>query len=156
MDVVSDGLQYTSFNEKINIATWNVRSMYEGKLNLVMNEMERMNLSILGISEMKWKGRGYFQSEGYRVFFSGHDTTGKNGVAFICNKKTCKSVFGYNPISDRIISIRLQGKPVNITLVQIYAPTLDAEDDEIDEFYNVLQKVTDSISNSDVKIIMGD
>ena len=69
VDVVSDRLQYTSFNKKINIATWNVRSMYEGKLNLVKNEMERMNLSILGISEMKWKGRGYFQSEGYRVFF---------------------------------------------------------------------------------------
>ena len=157
VDVVSDRLQYTSFNKKkINIATWNVRSMYEGKLNLVKNEMEKMNLSILGISEMKWKGRGYFQSEGYRVFFSGHDTTRKNSVAFICNKKICKSVLGYNPISDRIISIRQQGKPVNITLVQIYAPILDAEDDEIDEFYNMLQKVTDSISNSDVKIIMGD
>ena len=156
MDGVSDGLQYTSFNKKkLNIATWNVRSMYEGKLNWIKNEMERMNLSILGISEMKWKGRGYFQSEGYRVFFSGHDTTRKNGVAFLCNKKICKSVLGYNPISDRIISIGLQGKPVNITIVQIYTPKLDAEDDEIDEFYNMLQKVTDSISNSDVKIIMG-
>ena len=156
VDVVSDGLQYTSFNKKINIATCNVRSMYEGKLNLVKNEMERMILSIPGISEIKWKRRGYFQSEGYRVFFSGHDRARKNGVAFICNKKICKSVLGYNPISDRIISIRPQGKPVTITLVQIYAPTLDTEDDEIDEFYNMLQKVTDSISNSDVKIIMGD
>ena len=154
VDVFSDGLQYTSFNKKkLNIATWNVRSMYEGKLNLVKNELERMSVSILDISEMKWKGRRYFKSEGYRVFFS---TTRKNGVAFICKKKICISVLGCNPISDRIISTRLQGKQVNITLVQIYAPILDAEDNEIDEFYNMLQKVTDSITNSDVKIIMGD
>ena len=71
-------------------------------------------------------------------------------------QENCKSVLGYNSVSGRIITITLHGKPVNITLVQIYAPTLDAEDDEIDEFYNILQQVTDSISNSDVKIIMGD
>ena len=114
------------------------------------------DIFILVISEMKWKGRENFLSEGYRVFFSGQGTIRKNSVAFICNKKIYKSVLGYIPISDRIISLRLQGNPVNITLVKIYAPTLDAEDDEIDEFYNMLKKVTDSISNSDVKIIMGD
>ena len=96
---------------------------------------------------MRWTGKGHFTtSDGHTVYFSGNEKGGKKGVAFIANQHTAKRVLGYNPINDRLISLRLQAKPINITIIQVYAPTSSATDDVMDEFYNQLQDTLDTAS----------
>ena len=78
------------------------------------------------------------------------------GVGFMIDKTTSKSVLGYNPVSERIITLRLKGHPMNITFIQVYAPTLDASDKEIEEFYEAIQGVFDSVPKRDIIILLGD
>jgi exonuclease III len=109
------------------IATWNVRSMYEGKLDIVQKEMNRIGIDILGISKMKWIGSGHFRSTNYTVLYSGHSTHKKNGVGMIITNQMWQSLRGYKAVNDRTMCIRLEASPVNITCVQVYAPTISAE-----------------------------
>jgi exonuclease III len=155
-DVTGNEKRSTSFVEKQKIGTWNVRSMYEGKLEVVTREMRRKGTQLLGISEMRWAGKGHFQFEDHKVFYSGHERSKANGVAFICNKNVAAAVLGYNPISDRVITIRISGKPVNITFIQAYAPTAAAEEDERESFYSTLQQAIEDTPKGDILIIMGD
>ena len=106
---------------------------------------------LLGTSEMKWKGAGQISSDEQTVYFSGHEKNKVNGVGFICDKRLAKCVLGFNPISDRVISIRLQCKPANVTLIQLYAPTSDAEDEVIDNFYECIQQAIKDSSSRDVQ-----
>ena len=99
---------------------------------------------------------GFFLSDNVKVFYSGHESHRKNGVAFLCTKEVADSVLGYNPVSDRIISLRLKGKAANTTLVQVYAPTADASNEEIDDFYGKLQTTVESVLTNDMLIVMGD
>ena len=138
------------------IGTWNVRTMNQGKLDVVKAEMSRLNISILGISEIKWTGMGHFTSDEHQIFYCGHETQRRNGVAIIVNKKWSKSVLGYNPKNDRMISIRFQGKPINITIIQVYAPTTNAKENEIEQFYADLQQLLDTAPRKDTIVIMGD
>ena len=78
----------------------------------------------------------------------------RSGVGFIINMS--KAVMGYNPVNDRIITIRMKAHPMNITVVQVYAPTTDATEEEMDNFYGVLQDTLDSISGRDITMIIGD
>ena len=146
----------SSFAETHTIGTWNVRSMSQGKLEIVKEEMRRTRIEILGVSEIWWKGKGHFQSDDFMVYYSGHDDSKRNGVAIILKKNIAQTILGYNPVNDRIISVRLQGKPLNITLIQVYAPTTGAEEVDIEEFYSKLQKVIDDTPKKDVLIIAGD
>ena len=127
--------------------------MNQGKLDVVKAEMSRSNISILGISEIKWTGMGHFTSDEHQIFYCGHETQRRNGVAIIVDKVWSKSVLGYNPKNDRTISIRFQGKPINITVIQVYALTTDAE---IEQFYADLQQLLDAAPKKDVIVIMGD
>ncbi|CAG5117437.1 unnamed protein product [Candidula unifasciata] len=141
----------------MRIGTWNVRSLYEGKLKVVCDEIERLNIQILGICEHRWSGKGHFINE-YGSFFvySGRDVRGQSGVAFCLDKTTAKAIMGYNPVSDRILTIRLKGRPKNITFMQVYAPTSTAEEGEIEDFYAILQDTLNKIDQNDIIIIMGD
>ena len=136
--------------------SWNVRTMNTGTLDIVKREMERTRVEILGINELKWTEMGHFQSDEYKVFFCGRDHVRGNGVAIICDKDTSICVMGYKPISDRIISIRLDGHPVRTTIIQIYAPTSAASEDDIEDFYGRLQDLIDTVPRGDVLIIMVD
>ncbi|XP_042856752.1 craniofacial development protein 2-like [Penaeus japonicus] len=118
--------------------------------------MEANNCDILGISELKWTDKGYFRSEDFTVYYSGHKSNRTRGVAIICNKMVANAVLGFNPLNDRIMTLRIQCKPINVTIVQVYAPTTAAEETEIEEFYEQLQEVTESIPSQDIVIIMGD
>ena len=138
------------------VGTWNVRTMNQGKLDVVKAEMSRLNISILGISEIKWTGMGHFTSDEHQIFYSGHETQRRNGVAIIVDKVWSKSVLGYNPKNDRTISIRFQGKPINITVIQVYAPTTDAKENEMEQFYADLQQLLDAAPKKDAIVIMGD
>jgi exonuclease III len=145
-----------SFLKTYKIGTWTVRSMNQGKLEIVKSEMDRIKIDILGISELKWTGSGHFTSNNYEVYYSGNQNTRKNGVAMVLNKKFVNSVIGYYPKNDRMISIRLQGKPTNLTIIQIYAPTTEAEESTIEDFYMDLQQILDEVPKKDAILIIGD
>ena len=85
---------------------------------------------------------------------NGNEKGGQKGVAVIANQHTAKRVLGYNPINDSLISLRLQAKPINITIIQVYAPTSSATDDVMDEFYNQLQDTLDTASKRDAVFVI--
>ncbi|KAF7251688.1 Craniofacial development protein 2 [Varanus komodoensis] len=118
--------------------------------------MTRLNIDILGISALKWTGMGEFNSDDHQVYYCGQESLRRNGAAFIVNKRVGKAVLGYNLQNDRMISVRIQGKPFNTTIVQVYAPTTGAEEAEVDRFCEGLQHLLELTPKNDVLIIMGD
>ena len=100
-----------SLREKMRIGTWNVRTMNQGKFDIMKREMERTGVELMGISEMRWTGMGHFMSDDYEVYYCGQETLRRNGVAFICTDEIRRCVMGFNTVSDRIATIRLQCKP---------------------------------------------
>ena len=113
--------------------------MNEGKLEVVKQEMARVNIDIVGISELKWTGMGEFNSDDHYIYFCGQESLRRNGVAIMVNKRVRNAVLGCNVKNDRMISIHCQGKPFNITVTQVYAPTSNAEEAEVEQFYGDLQ-----------------
>ena len=93
-----------------------------GKLEVVKQEMARVNINILGISELKWTGLGEFNSDDHHIYY-GQESLRRNGVAIIVNKRVWNAVFGCNLENDRMISVHFQGKPYNIMVTQVYALT---------------------------------
>ena len=98
-----------------------------------------MNVDILGISKLKWTGMGEFNSDDHYIYYCGQESLRRNGVAIIDNKRVQNVVLGCNLKNDRMSSVRFQGKPFNITVIQIYAPINNAEEAEIEWFYEDLQ-----------------
>ena len=98
--------------------SWNVRSMNQGKLEVGKQEMTRVNIDILGISEIKWTGMGEFNSDVRYIYYCGQESIRRNGVAIIVNKRVRNAVLGCNFKNDRMMSVRFQGKPFNITVIQ--------------------------------------
>ena len=113
--------------------------MNQGKLEVIKQEMERVNVNFLGISELKWTGMGEFNSDEQYIYYCGQESLRRNGVAIMGNKRVWNAVFGCNLKNDRMISVRLQGKPFKITVIQVYAPTSNAEEAEVERFYDVLR-----------------
>ena len=101
--------------------------------------MARVNVNILGISELKWTGMGEFNSDDHYIYYCGQESLRRNGVAIMVNKRVWNAVLGCNLKNDRMISVRFQGKPVNITVIQVYAPTSNAEEAKVEWFYEDLQ-----------------
>ena len=122
VDVTGDRSKLQCCKEQYCIGTWNVTSMNQGKLEVVKQEMARVNISILGISEIRWTGMGEFNSDDHYIYYCGQKSLRKNGVAITVNKRVQNVVLGVNLKNDRMISVRFQGKPFNITVIQVYAP----------------------------------
>ena len=95
--------------------------MNQGKLEVVKQEMARVIIDILGISELKWTGMGEFNSDNHYIYYRGQESLRRNGVAIMVNKRVQNAVLGCNLKNDRMISVHFQGKPFNITVIQIYA-----------------------------------
>ena len=95
--------------------------MNQGKLEVVRQEMARVNVDILGISELKWSGMGEFNSDDHHIYYCGQESLRRNGVAIMVNKRAGNAVPGCNLKNNRMISVRFQGKPFNITVIQVYA-----------------------------------
>ena len=106
--------------------------MNQGKLEVVKQEMARLNVDILGISELKWTGMGEFNSDDHYIYYRGQESLRRNGIASMVNKRVRNAVLGCNLKNDRIISVHFQGKSFNITVIQVYAPTMDAEETEVE------------------------
>lgn len=152
------GKRLSIHKNEIRVATWNVRSLFQaGKLNNVTQEMKRLNINILGLSEVRWPGSGSCAAEGGTFYYSGNDDRDHyNGVGIILDKLTSMSVINFVPYSDRIMMIQLQTKIGRMNLIQVYAPTADKNDDEIEIFYEQLQYILKLTKKRDVTIVMGD
>lgn len=139
------------------IGTWNVRGLLQpGKRDILEKEITRCKLSICGLSETHRKGNGHFQTETHAVYFSGNDEHSRNGVAFVLSKSLSTCVMGYEPVSDRVLSIKLKAKPVNLNIIQVYAPTSAATDADLESFYTELETVMTKIPKRELLVIMGD
>ena len=114
------------------MGTWNVMSMNQGKFKVVKQEMARVNINILGISELRWTGMGEFNSDDHYIYYCRQESLRRNGEAIIVNNRDQNAVLGCNLRNDRMISVRFQGKPFNITVIQVYAPTSNAEEAEVE------------------------
>ena len=106
--------------------------MNQGKLEVIKQQMARVNISILGISELKWTGMGEFNSDDHCIYYRGQECLRTNGVALIVNKRVRNAALVCNLKNDRMISVHFQGKPFNITVIQVYAPNSDAEEAEVE------------------------
>ena len=123
MGATGDGSKVQLCKEQYCIGTWNFRSVNQGKLEVVKQEMARVNIDILGISKLKWTGMGEFNSDDHYICYCGQESLRRNGVAIIVNKRVQNAVLGCNLKNDRMISVCFQGKQYNITVIQVYAPT---------------------------------
>ena len=138
VDVSGDESKIQCYKEQYCIGTWNVRSMNQGKLEAVKQEEAKMNISILGISELKWTWMGEFNSDDHYIYYCGHESLRGNGVALIVNKRVPNAVLWCNLKNFRMISFHFQGKWFNIRVIQVYAPTTNAKEATVQWFYEDL------------------
>ena len=139
VDVTGDRRKVQCCKEQYCKGTWNVRSMNQGKLEVVKQEMARVNINILEISELKWAGMGEFNSDDPHTYYCGQEFHRRNGLAFIVNKSIENAVLGCNLKNSRKISLHFHGKPFNITVTQVYVSTTNAKETEVEQFYEDLQ-----------------
>ena len=112
--------------------------MNHSKLEVVKQEMARVNTDILGINELKWTGMGEFNSDDHYIYYCGQDSLRRNGLDIMVYNRVRNTVLGCNLKNNRMISVHLQGKRFNIMVIQVYAPTRNAEETEVERFYEDL------------------
>ena len=138
MDVMGDGSKVQCYKGRYCIRTWNDRSTNQGKLEVVKQEMARVNIDFLGISELRWTGMCEFNSDDHYIYYYGQESLRRNGVAIIVNERVQNVVLRCSLKHDRMISVSFQGKSFNITVIQVYVPTRNAEEAEVEQFYEDL------------------
>ena len=154
--MTGDGSKVRCCKEQYCVGTWKVRSMNQGKLEVVKQKMAGVNINILGISELRWTEVGEFNSDDHYIYYCGQESLRRNGVAFMVNKRVQNALLGCNLKNDRTISVHFQGKPFNITVIQVYAPTSNAEEAEVEWFYEDLQDLLELTPQKDNLFIIGD
>ena len=144
--------------KKVRVGCWNVRTLYStGRTAQVMKEMRRYKIGILGISECRWSGFGRLKTQPEEKSHSGRDDkVHQSGVALALDKESAKCLECWAPISDRIISARFYSRYIKTSIIQVYAPTNEAEVEAKDDCYDQLQKVIDSVPKHDILVLMGD
>ena len=130
--------------------------MNQGKLEVVKQEMASVNVDILEISELKWTGMGEFNSDDHYIYSCGQEFLRRNGVAIIVNKRVQNAILGFSLKNDRMVSVRFQGKPFNITIIQVYALSNNAEEAEVEQFYEDLQDLLELTPKKDALFIIRD
>ena len=138
MDVTGDGSKVQCCKEQYCLGTWNVRSMNQGKLEVAKQEMAKVTINILGLGELKWTGMGEFNSDDHCIYYCRQESLRRNAVAIIVNKWVQNAALGCSLKNSRIISVRFQSKPFSITVIQVDAPTTNAEEAEVEQFYEDL------------------
>ena len=118
--------------------------------------MARVNVGVLGISELKWTGMGEFNTDDCYIYYSQQESLRRNGIAIMANKRVRNAVLGCNLKNNRMICVHFQGKPFNITVIQVYAPTNNAEEAEVEQFYEDLQDLPELTLKRDILFIIGD
>ena len=139
VDVTGDRSKVWCCKEQYCLGSWIIRSMNEGKLEVVKQEMTRVNINILGINKLRWTGMGEFNPGDHYIYYCGQEFLRRNGVAIIVNQRVQNAVLGCNLKNDRMISVCFQGKPLNTMVIQVYVPTSNTEEAEVEQFYEDLQ-----------------
>ena len=143
--------------EVIKIGTWNIRTLLEvGKLNELAMETEKSGTSIMAIQEVRWGGQGQINKQKFSFLYSGEDKQGKNGVGFLVTRKLANKIIDFKPINGRSAYLRIEAKPFNLSLINIYAPTDVAEGYEKDRTYEMLENVLEQCPKQDTVIMLGD
>ena len=144
--------------ESCRIGCMNVNTMYRtGRTVLMVEEMQRYNIEVLGISESRWLGSGVTSVQGIRIIhFGKKEGSHERGVAIALGRRTQKMLETYQCVSERIVTCRLKGKYGNIKVIQVYAPTEDKSEEEKDDFYEQLEEVVSHSRRHDLLLVMGD
>ena len=129
--------------------------MNQGKLEMVKQEMARVNIDILGISELKWTRMGEFNSHDHYIHYCEQESLRRKGGAITVNKRVQNVVLGFNLKNDRLISVRYQDKPFNIMVIQVNTLTSKAKEAEVEQLYEDLQDLLELIPRKDVLFIIG-
>ena len=153
--MTGDGSKVQCCKEQYCIGTWNVRSMNQGKLEVVKQEMARVNTDILGISELKWTGMGEFNSHDHYIYYCGQESLRRNEVALIVNKRVRNAVLGCNLKNDRMICL-LPRQTIQYHSNPVYTPTTNAEEAQDERFYDDLQDLVELTPKKDVLFMIGD
>ncbi|XP_055388330.1 uncharacterized protein LOC129616782 [Condylostylus longicornis] len=142
----------------LKLATWNVRTMMQpGKLDEIADEVLKYHIDVAALQEIRWKGCGEIRKRKYALYYSGNEqNSGMYGTGFIVNKSIQKGIIGFNPVNERICTLRIKGKFNNICLISAYAPTEEASETIKEVFYDELSLVCERVSKYDTIIIMGD
>jgi exonuclease III len=128
----------------------------DGKLEKLKTEMQKNEVSVLGVSEVRWKGQGEIRSSDYTVYYSGGDRA-ERGVEIVVHKSVVRSVVKKIVCIDRIIAIKLKAEPVSILIIQVYMPTSDYEEDEVAKLYDTIEEILEEDGKGDTNsIILGD
>ena len=130
--------------------------MNKGRLEVVKQERASVNIDSLGISKLKWTGMGEFNSDDHYIYYCAQESLRRNGVALIVNKRVKNEILGCSLKNDRMISVHFQGKPFNIIVIQVCAPTSNSKDAEVEQFYEDLQNLLELTPKKDVLFIIGD
>ena len=140
----------------LKIGTWNVRTLYQaGKIDNCIQEMKRYDMDLVGLAEVRWTESGMLDRDSHVMVFSGGKKH-QNGVGILMTKKFYRCLAGYIPISDRVIVAKFQAKPLNMVVVQVYSPTSDHPDEELESFYDDVNKAMKYAKSDDVILVMGD
>lgn len=141
-------------NQKL-IGTWNGRSLFAAeRLDNAILEMKRMEIDILGITETRWPNSGICRKNGETFYYSGNNNPDhRNGVGFIVSKEIDKFVRNVVAYSDRIILLQLSAKPININIVQAYATTMDGTETEVEQFYEQIREVLQSLKSQNINVL---
>ena len=144
--------------ENASVRTWNVRTLRPaGNLEQLTHAMSRYRWNIVGLNEMRWKNFVEMSTDdGYKVYFSGEEDRHEYGVGFLVHNDLVDDVLGCQPVSSKLISIRLRAAPFNISIIQIYAPTSRHDDSEVDHFYQQLQETIYQTPKKDILVVQGD
>ena len=140
----------------LKIGTWNVRALYQpGKFENLIQEMQNMNMDILGVAEIHWTEEGKIIQDNRTMIYSGGENH-RNGVGIVMKNSVAKSMMGFWAISDRVIMRKLEAKPFHINVIQVYAPTQDHDGEEIEKLYQEIQNGIKYAKSDEAICIMGD
>ena len=153
---VSEKRQLKTRKQVLKIGTWNVRTLYKpGRYENLKAEMIDMKLDILGVCETRWTDNGRIDDKDNVMIYSGGEKH-MYGVGILMKKSIANSMIGFWPVSDRVIMMKLNGSPFNINIIQVYAPTQDHEEEDVEKFYECIAQVLEYTKSGEITIIMGD
>ena len=132
MDMSGGEIKVQCCKEQYYMGTWNVRFMNQAKLDVVKQEMARVNIDLSEISELKWTRKVKFNSEDHYIYYCGQESLRRNEIALIVKKRGLNTVYRGNIRSDRTVSVHFEGKPFDMMVIQVYALTTNAEEAEVE------------------------
>ena len=154
--MTGDGSKVQCCKEQYYIGIWNGRSMNQSKLEVVKQEMTRVDINILGISKLRWARLSEFNLDDHYIYYWGQESLRRKGVTITVNKTFWHAVLECSLKNGRVISVRFQGKPFNITVIQVYAPVTNAKDPKVEQFYDDIQDLLELTTKNDVLFIIRD